>query len=534
MLVFVVVLLLIPGSIVHASTNGECLPGQVCTFPLDPKGTDCRFNEVHFFTSKGSEWRLEPNQKTSLSAFFGNFGKSAGYKFVGNYYGGCVCDTASWVNYVLRVNGIQSIADAPYHSSPVAGVPKADLVTICIGCNNGTYDLWVTNKTPSPKILKWSINDEANTVSLWVETVNTNPPVVTVYTGGSGGSTSPVVSLYSGMSSLSYPSASDSEIIKIAIIVVGVALFGLGLISRSTRGFTIALGVLILLIVLLSKVTLIGHALGFNNQVDDQGITASEEYQPRMLAYSPSENLPTPVPNQEPSVVVPPSEPVSLDGYQEIFSGVFLGSDGPNSIIRVNLSDPTVKFFASPGDGRALVCDQLSRFDLQVAINGSGFDMSSGVVQPFAMYDGRIYSNDRTPDITLFVTENNKLIFGQDGTIPEGAKYALTGFNRVVDDGHVLDRFYEGHPNHKPGYAYLKRRTTVSTDGKWLNIVLFESPVTIPEIGEYHLAAFPGTTDVFNLDGGGSTNSCIEGIGPTVTQTGRPVANIFGLYAENK
>ena len=234
----------------------------------------------------------------------------------------------------------------------------------------------------------------------------------------------------------------------------------------------------------------------------------------------------------------PPPEILVLaeapEGYDEMFKGVFYKDLGGIVIIRARLNDPDVKFFVGHPDKTTTVCRQLDLFDMQIAVNGSGFYMDTGVVEAFGMVDGDIYSESNRPDITIIITDENEVIFSQGESLPDNAKYAVTGFNRVVLNGKVQDRFYQGHEDYKAGYGTVRPRTTISTDGTYLTIVLFESPSTVTAAGEYVLENFPGTSDVFNMDGGGSTNACAQGIGPLVPETGRPVANTFGIFAPNK
>ena len=283
----------------------------------------------------------------------------------------------------------------------------------------------------------------------------------------------------------------------------------------------------------------------------DTGITTSDDYTIDMTS-GPSEfvlklnddsksqdqtNLqPTPVnpeeQKDEPVLEVVDIQPVSLDGFKEIYSGVFYKKENSTAIVRVDLKNPTVKFFVNPAVGTKTVCDYLNTYGLQLATNGGGFNMSTGIAGPFAMSDGQVFSSDKKSGITLFVTDSNKVIFSPDGQIPGGAKYAVSGFNRVVQNGTMLDQFHPGHPGYKVGYGYLKRRTTIGISGTWLNIVLFDSPITITDAGQFHLDTFSGTEHVYNMDGGGSTNSCTADYGSLVSVTGRPVATIFGIYAQ--
>lgn len=288
------------------------------------------------------------------------------------------------------------------------------------------------------------------------------------------------------------------------------------------RGFFLA-GICILVIYFLFRLT------GETPVEQDGGLTSSEDYfvfsQTGVYVTSPN---PTPVPTQI-------AAPIKLNGYDEIFKGVFMQDLGGIVIVRARLNDPDVKFFVGHPDRTTVVCQQMRQFNLQVAVNGSGFYADTMKVDPFGMVDGKIYSTSDKPGITVAITDDNRVVFSQmDEHIPDNTKYAVSGFNRVVFKGKVQPRFYPGHQDYKAGYGTVRPRTTISTDGKFLTIVLFGSPRTITSAGEYVLENFPGTTDVFNMDGGGSTNGCAQGIGPLVPETGRPVANVFGIHAPAK
>ena len=233
----------------------------------------------------------------------------------------------------------------------------------------------------------------------------------------------------------------------------------------------------------------------------------------------------------EPVLRVEKIAATNLDGFKHIYSGIFYKKSGSVAIVRVDLNNPDVRFFVNPSNGTMTVCNYIRKYGLSLATNGSGFNMNTGIPGPFAMSNGEIYSSDRKSGISLFITGDNHVIFAPDNQIPNNAKFAVSGFNRIVQNGQMLDQFHPGHQGYKAGYGYLKRRTSIGISGSWLNVVLFDSPITITDEGQYHLDAFPGTEHVYNMDGGGSTNACTADYGSLVSETGRPVANIFGIYS---
>jgi len=263
---------------------------------------------------------------------------------------------------------------------------------------------------------------------------------------------------------------------------------------------------------------------------DDGGYTSSDDY---YLSYdSYVIDLITATPISPPIPEKTPSDPsgTSHDGFTEVFHGIFFQDNGNTIITRALLNDPDVRFMVGHPSSTMTVCNQLDYYNLQVAVNGSGF-YADGTVDPFGMVDGIVYTTYREPGITIAITEDNQVVFAQmNEDIPKNTRYALTAFNRLVYRGEVLSRFYPDDKNYKASYGLLALRTIISTDGEFLTIVQFASPVTVAFAGEYVLKNFPDTTDVFNFDGAGSTNGCVEGIGPTV-DTGRPVANTFGIFS---
>lgn len=226
---------------------------------------------------------------------------------------------------------------------------------------------------------------------------------------------------------------------------------------------------------------------------------------------------------------------VNLDGYSEIYSGMFYKKIGDITIVRVDLTNPDVRFFVNPPTAPMTVCDHLNLYGLQFATNGGDFDMGgTGQAKHFSMNDGVVYSWDQTPGITIFISNDNHLSFSTGQEIPDGTKYAISGFNRLVENGEMVSKYIPGNPGYKEGYGSLRRRTSYGLSGNWLNIVLFDYGISVTDEGQYHLDNFPGTEHVFNMDGGGSTNACTSDYGSLVTESGRAVANVFGIYSVKK
>ncbi|MEM2131555.1 MAG: phosphodiester glycosidase family protein [Candidatus Woesearchaeota archaeon] len=244
-----------------------------------------------------------------------------------------------------------------------------------------------------------------------------------------------------------------------------------------------------------------------------------------------------------------------MSGFAPIYRGVFYKYEETNEprplhifIVKIDLYDPTLKFYVTPriAPDVMVTSDFLASNKLQLAINGGGFDIgNTNEVNGFAAYNGVPYSSpDLIPDVTFFITENNEIYMMPN--MPNGYKYAITGFNHIIQNGKISDRFYIGNPNHKPGYDQLNPRTSVGLDEneKWLNIIVIDGRnpgisegVSALELGEIHLKY--GSTNMLNMDGGGSTTLVIEEKGsPKVLNNPsdgqeRPVANHFGVWAED-
>ncbi|KKT41016.1 MAG: hypothetical protein UW44_C0008G0108 [Candidatus Collierbacteria bacterium GW2011_GWB2_44_22] len=108
-----------------AFAQNYCQPGSICNFPLGRLGESCRFNEVHFFESKGDSWVFPPGKYDFLTFNYGPFTiDGGGYQTSGGIEGGCVCDIATWINYVALINGFITLPNAKYHSTDIVGVPK--------------------------------------------------------------------------------------------------------------------------------------------------------------------------------------------------------------------------------------------------------------------------------------------------------------------------------------------------------------------------------------------------------------------------
>jgi hypothetical protein len=244
-----------------------------------------------------------------------------------------------------------------------------------------------------------------------------------------------------------------------------------------------------------------------------------------------------------------------IKGFEWKFRGILYKYEKSNNprpndifIAKIDLEDPTVRYYVTPRIAPNLMITSqfLASNGLQFAVNGGGFEIrTTNEVNGYSAYNGVAYSpQDIIPGETIFVTEDNKVFL--DNKIPDGMKYAITGFNHMVEEGKIVDRFADpNHPNHKPGYDNLEPRTSIGKDEKdnWLVIFVIDGRnpgvsegLDLKELAELHLKY--GSTTAFNMDGGGSSTFVMqEGSGFKVYNTPsdgaqRPVANHFGVYAE--
>ncbi len=287
---------------------------------------------------------------------------------------------------------------------------------------------------------------------------------------------------------------------------------------------------------LLAVTAVIVLGLGFSgiaNQEppEDPVFTSSDDY--LVFSVPSTQPLEYAIPSQNPTATPPeaPGQTVSISPTntgEMLYPGVYFSRDGDVTVIRVDLSS-NVRFFVNPAQAPQTVCDFVDQYGLQLAVNGGGFDIgNTGQAVGYAMNEGNIYSLYQTPGVTIFVLDNNTLVFAEDGQTPPGARYAVSGFNRVVRYGELLSRFEPQSADYKDGYGTVRQRTSIGLSGNWLNIVIFGAS-TVTDVGRYHLNTFPGTTDVYNMDGGGSTSACTDS--GALFYSERPVANIFGIFA---
>jgi len=227
-------------------------------------------------------------------------------------------------------------------------------------------------------------------------------------------------------------------------------------------------------------------------------------------------------------------------------------------VIKVDLREEGIRLLVTPGDPdsdlplKARTTSQfLTNFDLQVAINGDGFEPwhSYGFfdyyphvgdrVAPigFAASEGIIYSQDTDEEPTLYLAINNGARFNA----PTHKIYnAISGNLLLLKNG-----------NPAPGLeGSIEPRTAVALDraNRFLILVVvdgrqpgYSEGATLAELAE--IIAYHGGWTAMNLDGGGSSTMVVEGllgnadvlnspINHRIPGRERPVGNHLGIYAK--
>jgi hypothetical protein len=248
-----------------------------------------------------------------------------------------------------------------------------------------------------------------------------------------------------------------------------------------------------------------------------------------------------------------------------LFQGVEYIRDVRNSprrmvihVIKVDLRDDGVRLLVTPGDPdaelplKARTTSQfLNNFDLQVAINGDGFQPwhSRGFfnyyphsgdpvdVISFAPSDGSIDSQetDREPRLYLAITNGARI------NTPTGQNFnVISGNLTIVKNGAPVPGL-EGSPNPRTAVALDRANRhliLVVVDGRQPG---YSEGVTLQELAE--IIIFHGGYNAINLDGGGSSTMVVEGplgnadvlnspINHRIPGRERAVGNHLGIYAK--
>jgi hypothetical protein len=230
--------------------------------------------------------------------------------------------------------------------------------------------------------------------------------------------------------------------------------------------------------------------------------------------------------------------------------------------IRVDLTTPGLKFFVTPGDKSAklplkarTVSSFLHKYDLQVAINGDGFQpWHSNTIfdyyphsgdpvasRGFAASQGDDYAKGSEDEVTLYISKDNQVSFNHP---KDGLYNAISGDRIILVGGEAVSNLPEDDSR--------QPRTAVGLDreGKTLLLLvadgrqpLYSEGVTLKELAA--IMGGYGMDVALNLDGGGSSTMVAEGwlglpkmlnspIDRHIPGLQRPVGNHLGIWAEEK
>ncbi len=232
--------------------------------------------------------------------------------------------------------------------------------------------------------------------------------------------------------------------------------------------------------------------------------------------------------------------------------------------VTIDTKVPGISFLVTPGDAeethplRARTTSQfLSEFDLQIAVNGDGFEpwYSQGFfsyyphkgdpVAPigFAASKGEIYSQETDDEPTLFISPTNKARFNS----PIGRIHnAISGNLMLVVQGKSVINSTEASviegdiPQPRTALALDKagrRLIIIVVDGRQPN---YSQGATLSELAEIIISK--GGHFGMNMDGGGSSTLVKAGatglsnpinspIHQNIPLRQRPVGNHLGIYA---
>lgn len=256
---------------------------------------------------------------------------------------------------------------------------------------------------------------------------------------------------------------------------------------------------------------------------------------------------------------------------QELFSGVSYTREVRSSprpmvihTLLVDLRDPGLRLLVTPGDPEAehslqarTTSDFLEEFDLQVAVNGDGFQpwYSNTILSYYphrgdpidptglAASQGTLYAQGNGGEPTLYISRTNRARFNS----PIGGVYnAISGLLMLVAGGNLLPevRQAEGAETPQPRTAVgldknARRLIIVVVDGRQPG---YSEGATLVELAELLLEK--GALYAMNMDGGGSSTMVAAGKGGNarllnspidqrIPGRERPVGNHLGIYASS-
>jgi hypothetical protein len=228
--------------------------------------------------------------------------------------------------------------------------------------------------------------------------------------------------------------------------------------------------------------------------------------------------------------------------------------------IRVDLTTPGLEFFVTPGEKTEklplkarTVGSFLQKYDLQIAINGDGFQPwhsnsifdyyphTGDPIAPngFAASQGDDYAKGSEEEKTLYISKDNQVSFNHP---VDGLYNAISGDRIILAGGEPVSDL--------PEDDVRQPRTAVGIDreGKTLLLLvadgrqpLYSEGVTLKELAT--IMAGYGMDTALNLDGGGSSTMVVEGwlgfanvlnspIDRHIPGLQRPVGNHLGIWVK--
>lgn len=223
--------------------------------------------------------------------------------------------------------------------------------------------------------------------------------------------------------------------------------------------------------------------------------------------------------------------------------------------IRIDTKAPGIRFFVTPDngdkpgevDGRR-TATFLQEFDLELAINGTGFAPITAEHKPvdvlgLSISDGTVVSEadyqSQNPVLLINAKNEARILARFKKEDLAGAHNAMQGWyganGMLVDAGKIVTASKDVHPRTAAGiskdvrYLYL-----LVADGRQKGI---SEGITLMELAEWMKQL--GCWDAMNLDGGGSTTLVMKQAGgkPVIVNSipggvQRSVANHLGVHAE--
>jgi len=254
---------------------------------------------------------------------------------------------------------------------------------------------------------------------------------------------------------------------------------------------------------------------------------------------------------------------------QELFSGVSYSREVRNTprpmvihTLLVDLREPGVRLLVTPGDPDAehslqarTTSDFLEEFDLQVAVNGDGFEPwysntifsyyphKGDPIDPtgLAASQGTLYAPTNGAEPTLYISRNNRARFNE----PIGGVYnAISGLLMLAAGGKLLPEVLQAEGANIP-----QPRTAVGLDKNSRQLIIvvvdgrqtgYSEGISLVELTELLLEK--GAFYAMNMDGGGSTTMVMaekngkarllnSPIDQHLPGRERPVDNHLGIYA---